>query len=169
MLLLDLLNNFKIYIIVALVSILAGAFGAYRLTSNYYSLEIQSASLKAQKEKDVIQQQGDRMVATYVQQIEEISTKRNELQKQVSAAVGANNCRVSNGFVRLYNASASDVPFTPSSADVATSATDTVTSEVAETDVLSIAIENNLKYEQISKQLIDLQNFLKERDSTVNH
>jgi len=168
MMLLNLLNSLKIYIVIALVSILIGAYGAYRLTSNYYISEIQGASLKAQKEKNDIQQRGDQMVATYVQQIEQISTERNQLQKQVSAAVGANNCRVTNGFVRLYNTSASDVPPTPSSIDVAASATDTVTSQVSETDVLSIAIENNLKYEQLSKQLIDLQNFLRQRDSAIN-
>jgi hypothetical protein len=168
MMLLNLLNSLKVYIAIALVSILIGAYGAYRLTSTYYVSEIQSASVKAQKEKDAIQQKGDQLVANYVQQIEQISTERSELQKRVSAAVGANNCRVTNGFVRLYNTSTNDVPKTPSSLDGPSPAADTATSQVAETDVLSIAIENNLKYEQVSKQLIDLQNFVNSNYTTVN-
>lgn len=142
-----------IYLIVAAVSGAVVGYSAYSWTSDYYEAKIEHASLAAEKEKDDIQRKGDLLVASYIKQIDTLGSTNASLQRQISKAVHPDDnstCAVTNGFVRLYNASAVGETSSPSGADGATTPIDLAT-------VLSVAAENNSKYLKIAQQLKDLQ------------
>ena len=151
--LLSSISGVYLYLIVGAVF----GYASYSWTSDYYTAKINHASLLAEKEKDDIQRKGDQLVADYVKQVDKLGSVSSALQKQISSAVRPSTnstCGLTSGFVRLYNASAvgeasspSDTDGTPAFADVDT--------------ILSIAIENNTKYNKVAQQLIDLQNFNK--------
>jgi len=143
-----------LYIIVGACSALASGYAAYSWTSDYYQVKIEHANVQALKEKDDIQRKGDQLVAQYIGQIDKLSANGASLQRQVNAAVGNGGAVVSNGFVRLYNSSATSQASSPSGADGSPSAVDLAT-------VLFVAIENNEKYNKLANQLIDLQAFNK--------
>jgi hypothetical protein len=150
-----LLSSVYVYLVVAVISSLFSGYLVYNLTSDYYSAKIEHANNQAIKEKDEIQQKGDRLVAEYVQQINRLGSVNTSLQKQVPAAVRVNSdpiCTVSSGFVRLYNASATGETSSPSG-------TDGTASEVDLTALLDTLIENNTKYNKVAQQLIELQTF----------
>lgn len=147
-----------LYIIVGACSALLSGYAAYSWTSDYYQVKIEHASVRALKEKDDIQRKGDQLVADYIKQIEQLANNNTSLQRQVSVAVihsNGSSCVVSNGFVRLYNASTTGETSSPSSTDGATSSVDEAT-------LLSVAIENNEKYNKLAQQLLDLQAFNKQ-------
>jgi len=145
-------SGIYIYIIVAAVSGVACGYGAYSWTSDYYVAKIEKANIQALKEKDDIQAKGDFLVANYIQQIDKLSANGAALQRQVSVAVANGQCNISSGFVRLYNASASNQTSSPSSTDGTPSNLDIAT-------LLSISIENNEKYNRLADQLTQLQAF----------
>jgi hypothetical protein len=152
-----------IYLIVAAVSGAVFGYVAYSWTSDYYVAKIERANLEVEKEKVAIQQKGDKLVADYVSTIQQLGSVNANLQKQINNQSvqtiyvtkdnGSHVCGVSNGFVRLYNASALGEDSTPSGSDAAPSSVDLAT-------VLSVAAENNAKYLQVTEQLKDLQKFL---------
>ena len=141
-----------IYLIVAATSGAVVGYGAYSWTSNYYIAKIERANELALKEKDDIEQKGDKLVVQYIDQITKVSNHNADLQKQVALAIGPDRCAISNGFVRVYNASSSGEATTPSSLDGTPSAIDTAT-------LLSTIIENNEKYRRLADQLTQLQAF----------
>ena len=141
-----------IYLIVAATSGAVVGYGAYSWTSNYYIAKIERANELALKEKDDIEQKGDKLVVQYIDQITKVSNHNADLQKQVALAIGPDRCAISNGFVRVYNASASGEASAPSSLDGTPSAIDTAT-------LLSTIIENNEKYRRLADQLTQLQAF----------
>ena len=141
-----------IYLIVAATSGAVVGYGAYSWTSNYYIAKIERANELALKEKDDIEQKGDKLVVQYIDQITKVSNHNADLQKQVALAIGPDRCAISNGFVRVYNASASGEASAPSSLDGTPSAIDTDT-------LLSTIIENNEKYRRLADQLTQLQAF----------
>ena len=148
-------SGIYIYLIVAALSGAIVGYGAYSWTSDYYEAKISHANLAAEKEKNDIQAKGDRLVAQYIQQIDKLSANNASLQRQVPLGVRLDNgdtCVVSNGFVRLYNASAGNQASGPSRTDGSPSGLDAAT-------ILSTAIENNEKYNRLATQLIQLQAF----------
>ena len=146
------LDSIKNYIIVACAAFFLGGWLIFGFTSHYYQGKISEANQKALEQKDAIQRNGDQLVAQYIEQIDKLATHNATLQKQVTLAVGPNRCVVSNGFVRLWDASASGEASTPSSLDGAASSIDL-------TQVLSVALENNEKYRKLADQLVKLQEF----------
>jgi hypothetical protein len=145
-------DSIKNYIIVACAAFFLGGWLIFGFTSHYYQGIISEANQKALEQKDAIQRNGDQLVANYIEQIDKLATHNATLQKQVTLAVGPSRCTISNGFVRLYNSSATGEASTPSSLDGTPSAIDAAT-------LLSIAIENNEKYRRLADQLTQLQAF----------
>lgn len=151
----SLAGGIYIYLIVAGASAIIAGYGAYSWTSDYYEIKIEHANIVALKDKNDIQTKGDLLVAKYIDQITELSTNNASLQRQVSLAVkhsDGSNCVVSDGFVRLYNASAASEASTPSSSDGASSGVDEAT-------LLEVITENNNKYNLLKAKLTKLQEF----------
>jgi hypothetical protein len=149
----SLAGGIYIYLIVAGLSGVVAGYGAYSWTSDYYIAKIEKSNLEAEQKVNDIQQQGDRLVANYVKQIEQLGSINASLQQQISGAVRTNNnstCTIPNGYVRLYNASAIGKTSSPSSLDGTATSLDLAT-------VLSVAAENNAKYLKVAAQLKDLQ------------
>jgi hypothetical protein len=149
----SLAGGIYIYLIVAAASAVVAGYGAYSWTSDYYQAKIAHASLLAEKEKDDIQRKGDQLVADYIKQIDKLSNNNASLQRQIAMATSHRDgsvCVVSDGFVRLYNASTTGTTTSPSS-------TDGTTSRIDEAALLAVVIENNAKYLKIAQQLKDLQ------------
>ena len=146
------ISGVYLYITIASLSIVAGGYVGYSWTSDYYIAKIEKANELALKEKDDIEQKGDQLVVQYIDQITKVSNHNADLQKQITLAVGSNRCAISNGFVRVFNASATGEASDPSSLDGTASTIDTAT-------LLSIAIENNEKYRKLADQLTQLQAF----------
>jgi len=142
-----------IYLIVAAVSGAVVGYSAYSWTSDYYIAKIEKSNIQAEQKVNDIQRKGDQIVATYIQQIGKLSDTNVSLQRQISKAVRPldnSSCSITNGYVRLYNASATGQTSSPSSSDGATTSLDLAT-------VLSVAAENNAKYLKVAQQLEDLQ------------
>ena len=146
-------DSIKNYIIVACAAFFLGSWIVFGFTSHYYQGIISQANQKALEQKDAIQKNGDQLVANYIKQIDKLASHNANLQKQVTLAVGPNQCTISTGFVRVYNASASGEASTPSSLDGTPSTIDTAT-------LLSITIENNEKYRRLADQMTQLQAFV---------
>ena len=177
----SLVSGIYVYIVVFVVALLLGGYFGYDFTSSHYEDKIAASSLAAEKEKNVIQQKGDQLVAEYVRKNNELSDNLAQIQQQVpkavriirtvqvpvdptkplspsnveSVAVDDNStCLISNGFVRLFNASASGETTSPSDSDGTPSTVDVAT-------LLSTIAENNTKYNKVAQQLRDLQEFEK--------
>ena len=145
-----------IYLIVAATSAAVTGYAAYSWTSDYYDAKIAHASLIAEKEKNDIQAKGDQLVADYIKQIDQLANHNASLQRQIALATvhsDGSRCVVSNGFVRLFNASTAGETSSPSSTDGASSTVDEAT-------LLAVSIENNNKYLKVAQQLEDLQAFV---------
>jgi hypothetical protein len=151
----SLAGGIYIYLIVAGLSAVIAGYGAYSWTSDYYEVKIEHANIMALKDKNDIQTKGDKLVAEYIQKIEQLGDRNASLQRQVSLAVkhsDGSSCVVSDGFVRLYNASAASEASTPSSSDGASSRVDEAT-------LLEVITENNNKYNLLKAKLTKLQEF----------
>jgi hypothetical protein len=146
-------SGIYLYLIVAGASGAIVGYGAYSWTSDYYIAKIEKSNIEAEQKVNDIQRKGDQLVADYIKQIEQLASSNASLQRQVSMAVVHSNgssCVVSDGFVRLYNASTTGEASSPSRTDGASSGVDEAT-------LLSVAIENNTKYLKIADQLTKLQ------------
>jgi len=149
----SLAGGIYIYLIVAGLSGVIAGYGAYSWTSDYYIAKIEKSNLEAEQKVNDIQQQGDRLVADYVKQVEQLGYVNASLQQQISGAVHTNNnssCTIPNGFIRLYNASATGQASSPSSLDGTPTSLDLAT-------ILSVSAENNSKYLKVAEQLRELQ------------
>ena len=149
----SLAGGIYIYLIVAGASSIIAGYGAYSWTSDYYIAKIEKSNLEAEQKVNDIQQQGDRLVADYVKQVEQLGYVNASLQQQISSTVRFNNngtCAIPNAYVRLYNASATGQASSPSSADGTPTSLDLAA-------VLSVAADNNAKYLKIAEQLKELQ------------
>lgn len=153
----SLVGGIYIYLIVAGASAVIAGYGAYSWTSDYYEVKIEHANEQALKDKNDIQTKGDLLVADYVKQIEQLNNNNANLQRQISLAVkhsDGSSCVVSDGFVRLYNASTTGESSAPSS-------TDGTSSSVDEATLLFVLTENNEKYLKLADKLTKLQEFEK--------
>jgi hypothetical protein len=151
----SLAGGIYIYLIVAGVSAVVSGYGVYSWTSDYYEVKIEHANEQALKDKNDIQAKGDQLVADYIKQIEQLTNNNASLQRQIVVAVKHNNgssCVVSDGFVRLYNASTTGEASSPSS-------TDGASSKVDEATLLTVLLDNNEKYLKLADKLTKLQAF----------
>ena len=142
-----------IYLIVAAVSGVVVGYSAYSWTSDYYVAKIEKSNIEAEQKVNDIQRKGDQLVADYIQQINRLDSVNASFQQQISVAVRPSNngtCTIDNGFIRLYNASATGQTSSPSGADGASTSLDLAA-------VLSVAADNNAKYLKIAEQLKELQ------------
>jgi hypothetical protein len=149
----SLAGGIYIYLIVAAASAAVTGYAAYSWTSDYYVAKIEKSNLEAEQKVNDIQRKGDQLVADYIQKIEQLGSVNASLQQQISVAVHPSNngtCTIDNGFIRLYNASATGQTSSPSGADGAPTSLDLAT-------VLSVAADNNAKYLKIAEQLKELQ------------
>lgn len=151
---LNLIENVKNYLVIAAIASLVSGGVTYRFTADHYEAKIESANAKARDDVLSIQKQGDEIVALYVKQIKDLNTKVMSYEKQKQSAIGSSKCDLSNGFVRLYNASAGGTTTSPSSADGASAGVDAAT-------LFDVLIANNIKYNQVVEQLTKLQEFEK--------
>jgi hypothetical protein len=147
-------SAFQTTIIAALASLLIGGYFGWDFASSHYDAKMARANEAAQKEKNDIQRKGDQLVVKYIDQIKKLSDNNSALQRQIPMAVGGNNCVISSGFIRVYNASASNQASSPSGADGTPSALDPAT-------LLGTLTENNEKYNKLASQLTNLQEFVK--------
>ena len=146
------MQNLLASLAVYLLLIAFGGAAGYHWTKEYYTAKIESANAQAVREKDEIQRKGDELAAQYVNNINAITAHSAAVQKQVERIVVNSPCVIPNGFVRLYNASASGETPTPSDSDGAAAQIDLAT-------ILDTAIENNEKYNKVADQLRALQEF----------
>jgi hypothetical protein len=149
------ISSIYIYLIVGGASAAIAGYGVYSWTSDYYQVKIEHANIESLKEKDELQRKGDLLVADYIKQVEQLTNNNANLQRQISLAVKHNDgssCVVSDGFVRLFNASAAGQSSTPSNTDGASSAVDEAT-------LLAVITENNEKYNKLAEKLTKLQEF----------
>ena len=145
-----------IYLIVAGASAVLAGYSAYAWTSDYYEVKIEHANEQALEKQNDIQRKGDQLVADYVKQIEQLTNNNASLQRQITMAVkhsDGSSCVVSDGFVRLYNASTTSESTAPSSIDGTSSSVDEAT-------LLTVIAENNAKYLKIANQLTKLQEYV---------
>jgi len=70
----SLAGGIYIYLIVAGLSGVVAGYGAYSWTSDYYIAKIEKSNLEAEQKVNDIQQQGDRLVADYVKQVEQLGS-----------------------------------------------------------------------------------------------
>lgn len=154
MILTNLISNLKTYIIVAAVSSLTAGGITYRFTADHFEAKIAIANDKAREDILSVQKQGDEIVAGYVLKLKDLNAKVVSYEKQKQSAIGSSKCDLSNGFVRLYNASASGSTTSSGVADGASSGVDAAT-------LFDVLIANNIKYNEVVKQLEALQAFEK--------
>lgn len=150
-------NSLYAIVFAALLSLLGGAYLGHSYEKNYYEAKIAKDSLarKGAYEKALEEQQAknQKAVEGFVSAIRVQQAKNEQYQSQVKnlyasqgLGVGSSTCRVSFGFIRLFNASASGSPTSPSSSDAITSPVDLAT-------VLSTVIQNNGKYQDAARQI----------------
>lgn len=154
----------SVLIAVLIASVLSASGGFYFGSSyrtNYYEAKISKDELtrKQAYEKALSQQQAKNNLAVsqLFKLIQEEQAKNANYQSQVKAiytnssfGMGGNNCYVSYGFIRLFNASASGTESNPSS-------TDYLRSPVDLASVLSTIVENHGKYRQVADQIESLK------------
>ena len=150
--------NCLIAILVSSVfSLLGGAYLGYNYQTNYYEAKINKDNLKQKEayEKALAEYQAKYSLAIgqLFTALQEEQAKSSGYQAQAKSLYMANansnpgaNCRVSYGFIRLFNASATGETTSPASSDSATSPVDLAT-------VLSTIIENHGKYREASRQI----------------
>ena len=138
-------------------SLLGGAYLGYNYQTNYYEAKINKDSLKQKEafEKALAEYQAKYSLAIgqLFTALQEEQAKSSGYQAQAKSLYMANansnpsaNCRVSYGFIRLFNASATGETTSPASSDSTTSTVDLDT-------VLSTIIENHGKYREAARQI----------------
>lgn len=154
---LNLPNTAIALIISAVLSLTGGVYLGHRYTKNSYEAQIAKDSLERKQAYDKAleeqQTKNQKAVDGFVSAIRVQQARNSEYQAQIKAiyadqsmGMGGANCRVSFGFIRLFNASASNSPSSPTSSDAITSPVDLAT-------VLSTIIENNGKYHDAVRQI----------------
>lgn len=151
------INSLIVILIASLISLTGGAYLGYNYEKNYFEAKINKDNIERQKayEKDREQRQAqyDLAIAQLFKNLQAEQAKNSGYLAQAKAlhlAYGSGNdsanCRVSYGFIRLFNASATGQTTVPASSDSATSPIDIDT-------VLAAIIDNNGKYRQAANQI----------------
>ncbi len=151
------LNTLYAILIAAAISLLGGIYLGHNYTKNHYEAQISSEKASRQEavNKAILEEQAKNEKATesFISTIRREQAKSAAYQEQAKSLYAANgigvrsdNCRVTYGFIRLFNASASGEASLPDSSDAISSPIDLAT-------VLSTDIENHRKYREIAGQI----------------
>ncbi len=151
------LNALYAILIAAVISLLGGIYLGHNYEKNYYEAKISSEKTSRQEAitKAILDEQAKNAKATeaFISTIRREQAKSAAYQEQAkslyannSLGVRTDNCRVTYGFIRLFNASASGEASSPDS-------TDSISSPVDLATVLSTDIENHRKYREIAGQI----------------
>ena len=146
------LNTLYAILIAAVISLLGGIYLGHNYTKKHYEAKTsrQEAITKA-----ILDEQAKNAKATeaFISTIRREQAKSAAYQEQAkslyannSLGVRTDNCRVTYGFIRLFNASASGEASIPDS-------TDSISSPVDLASVLSTSIENHRKYREVAGQI----------------
>jgi hypothetical protein len=126
-------------------------------TKNYYEAKINNEKASRQEaiNKAISDEQAKNAKATesFISAIRREQSKSAAYQEQARSLYATNsvgnrvdNCRVTFGFIRLFNASASGEASIPDSSDGISSTVDLAT-------VLATSIENHRKYREVASQI----------------
>ena len=151
------LNTLYAILIAAVISLLGGIYLGHNYEKNYYEAKISSEKTSRQEAitKAILDEQAKNAKATeaFISTIRREQAKSAAYQEQAkslyannSLGVRTDNCRVTYGFIRLFNASASGEASIPDS-------TDSISSPVDLASVLSTSIENHRKYREVAGQI----------------
>jgi hypothetical protein len=150
-------NSLIAILIASLISFTGGAYLGHNYEENYYEAKINKDSLKQKEEheKELAEQEAkyNLAIGQLFNALQAEQAKSSGYQAQAKSLYMANansnlaaNCRVSYGFIRLFNASATGEATEPASSDSATSLVDLDT-------VLATIIDNHGKYRQAKRQI----------------
>lgn len=145
------LNGIYATIAAVVISTTGGVYVTYKYQKNYYEAKISKAEADYAKAIAKKQEDYDKAIGRY---IENVRNERNrvfsleqQLRQIVSLGDGGNGaCRVSYGFIRLFNASATGETTEPTRFDATSSSIDLTT-------VLSTILDNNRKYREAMRQV----------------
>jgi hypothetical protein len=151
------LNALYAILIAAVISLLGGIYLGHNYEKNYYEAKINSEKVSREEaiNKAIIDEQAKNAKATeaFISTIRREQAKSAAYQEQAKSLYAINgsvspsdNCRVTYGFIRLFNASASGETSSPDS-------TDSISSPVDLAAVLSTSIENHRKYREVAGQI----------------
>lgn len=142
-------------LISSVLSFLGGAYLGHDYEKNYYEAKISKDNLKQKEayERDLAEKQAkkDLAITQLFKALQSEQSKSSGYQTQARdlfamAHGSGSNCSVTFGFIRLFNASATGQPTEPTSSDSATSTIDL-------TAVLTAIIDNNGKYREAANQI----------------
>lgn len=141
-------NSLFVIVIAAALSFGGGWYMGSKYEKNYF--EALMAREKDQYRKALAESQlkYDNAAAEYFQRLRQEQAKNAHYERQVKNlyTTGADNCRVTYGFIRLYNASATGESTNPQD-------TDNILAPVDLATVLSTDIENHGKYREAAAQI----------------
>jgi len=151
------LNTLYATLIAAAISFLGGIYLGHNYEKNYYEAQIGREKTSRQEaiNKAILDEQAKNAKATesFISTIRREQAKSSTYQEQARSLYAANsfglrsdNCRVTFGFIRLFNASASGEASIPDS-------TDNISSPVDLASVLATSIENHRKYREVAAQI----------------
>ena len=141
-------NSLIVIAVAAALSFGGGWYAGSKYEKNYF--EALMAREKDQYNKALAESQlkYDNAAAEYFQRIRQEQAKNAHYERQVKNlyTTGADNCRVTYGFIRLFNASATGDSTNPQD-------TDNILAPVDLATVLSTDIENHGKYREAAAQI----------------
>jgi len=151
------LNSLYAILIAAVISLLGGIYLGHNYEKNYYEAKINSEKVSRQEaiDKAILYEQAKNAKATeaFISTIRREQAKSAAYQEQArslyatnSFGVRTDSCRVTFGFIRLFNASASGQTTIPDSSD-------SISSPVDLAAVLATSIENHRKYLEVAGQI----------------
>lgn len=146
-----LLSGFNSLIVIAVAAALSFGGGWYagsKYEKNYFEALMAREKEQYQRALAESQLRYDNAAADYFQRIRQEQAKNAHYERQVKNlyTTGADNCRVTYGFIRLYNASATGESTGPQDTDNLVAPVDLAT-------VLSTDIENHGKYREAAAQI----------------
>ena len=145
------LSNIYVTIAAIVLSTLGGAYLAYKYQKNHYEAKITKIEASYAKEIAKQKEEGDKAVARYTENLRAELGKTKDLERQLRqvsylGSGSGTSCRVSYGFIRLFNASATGEITAPSEFDSTTSTIELDT-------VLSTILDNHGKYREAIRQV----------------
>lgn len=128
-----------------------GAYVTYKYQKNYYEAKI--SKIEADNAKAIAKQReaDDSTISRLVETIKAERARTSSFERQIKqigilGSGNANTCRVSFGFIRLFNASATGEISAPQDSD-------TTTSTIELDTVLSTILDNHGKYREAIRQV----------------
>lgn len=136
----------------ALIAFSGGIYLGHNYTQNHYEAQINAEKVATQKAIIDSQAKADLAIGQLFKEIQSEQAKSAGYQSQArqlyanTGLTGNSVCRVSFGFIRLFNDSATSSDSAPQSTDILTSPVDLAT-------VLATSIDNHRKYQELRAQI----------------